>query len=86
MQGAGHSWGVASFSYDGKLVGETPDGSISSLTNQLSSTERKDISDKMTDYRTKNPKCSLKSEKIVEFLEGLGTTTEGQLVFAKKIP
>ena len=81
MQGSIHSWSVASFSYDGKLVGE--DGPIT-LTNQLISKECHDIRDKMTDYHTKNPKCSLILEKIFEFVERLGPTTEGQLVFAEK--
>jgi hypothetical protein len=81
MQGSIHSWGVASFSYDGKLAGEN--GTIT-LTNQLSSEERQDISDKMTEYTKQNPKCTLKPETLINFLEGVGPTTEGQLIFAEK--
>ena len=80
-QGNIHSWGVASFSCDGKLIGE--EGSIR-LTNRLTPEERRDIKNDVTNYITKNPKCELKSKRVSDFLEQLGPSMENQLIFANK--
>lgn len=77
-KGQVESWGVANFSYEGKLLTES--GTIR-LTIQLSSEEEQNILNEMK----KNPQCPIEPEKVIEFLKKIGPTTEDQLVLVNKV-